>query len=151
MKSFWLIEGEKLKMTKINIMDASAILAYLQEETGEHIVEAALEDAPCWITTINACEVLSKLCEKGRPINEAQIQLYNLNLFIVDFDLDLALRAAALRSLTSSFGASLGDRACLAFAQRAAEQHSPVVYTTDHNWSKIKWPFKVTLLRSRKA
>ena len=134
-------------MTKINIMDASAILAFLQDENGKHIVKEALYDAPCWITTVNVCEVLSKLSEKGMPIADAQASLYDLNLFIVDFDLDLALRAAAMRPATSPIGASLGDRACLALAQRTAGEGTPVVYTTEHGWTKLKWPFKVTLLR----
>ena len=130
-------------------MDASAILARIQNEKGGHLVEAAFDEAPCWITTVNACEVLSKLYEKDAPITEAQEWLRKMDLIVVDFDLDLALRAAAIRMLTKPIGASLGDRACLALAQQATAKYTPVVYTTEQSWTKIKWPFKVVQLRMR--
>ena len=56
--------------------------------------------------------------------------------------------AAALRVRPRPLGASLGDRACLALAQHAADaQMTAIVYTAEQAWMRIKWPFKVVLIR----
>jgi len=131
-----------------NVLDASAVLAYLQQENGQDSVEAALDEGPCWMTTVNTCEVLSKLCEKGMPPQEAQATVDDLGLTVVDFDAELAALAAFLKISTRRIGASLGDRACLALAEQIThKQASPVVYTAEQAWAKIKWPFKLAVIR----
>ena len=135
-------------MSKVGVLDASAVLAYLQEEDGQDRVEAALEEGPCRMTTVNTCEVLGKLCEKGMPPPEAQAALDDLGLIVVNFDEELARLAAILRLRTRSIGASLGDRACLALAEQTARPPvTAIVYTADHAWAKLKWPFRVVLIR----
>lgn len=135
-------------MNNINIMDASAILAYLQGEKGTEIMEEALDACPSWMTTVNYCEVLGKLCDKGMPADQAQLVIQDLGLVIVDFDMDLAWRAAKMRKTTVAIGASLGDRACLALAERTGRQaFKPIVYTAEQSWAKIAWQFKVALIR----
>src|SRR5262245_11125936 len=131
-------------MGTIAIIDASAVLAYLQEEKGEEVVESALDAGPVWITTVNACEVLGKLCEKGMPASEADAALSELGLTEVVFDGELARLTAKLRVKTMGIGASLGDRACLALAERAVETSSDVdrntvLYTAERSWAKLKW------------
>jgi len=138
-------------VSSVNIIDASALLAYLQQEKGQDIMESALDSRPSWITTINYCEVLGKLCERAMPPAEAQSALDDLGMTILDFDLDLARRAAILRVRTKPIGASLGDRACLALAQRTAHsQLTPIVHTAELSWTKLKWPFKIVLIRPAK-
>lgn len=136
-------------MSKIGVLDAPAVLAYLQQEGGEDAVESALDAGPCCITAVNACEILGKLCEKGMPPPEAQATLNDLGLTVISFDAELALLAATLRARTKSIGASLGDRACLALAQQQATagQVTPIVYTAEQAWTRLKWPFKVVLIR----
>lgn len=135
-------------MSKVSVLDASAVLAYLQQEKGQDSVEAAMEAGPCFLSTVNLCEVLGKLCDKGLPLKEAQAAMDDLGLFIKDFDAEAASLAAMLRSRTKSIGASLGDRACLALAEQAATaQNAPIVYTAEQAWAKLKWPFKVTVIR----
>ena len=135
-------------MSKVNILDASAVLAYLQQEKGQDKVEAAMDASPCWITTVNLCEVLGKLCEKGMPPEEALAAVNDLGLTVMDFDAELAALAAFLRVRTKPIGASLGDRACLALAEHAAHAHAgPIVYTAEQAWTKLKWPFKVVVIR----
>lgn len=135
-------------MSKVGVLDASAVLAYLHEEEGQARVEAALEEGPCRMTTVNTCEVLGKLVEKGMPLPEAQAALDDLGLIVVNFDEELARLAAILRVRTRSIGASLGDRACLALAeQTAGTQVASIVYTAEHAWAKLKWPFRVVLIR----
>jgi PIN domain nuclease of toxin-antitoxin system len=135
-------------VSKISVLDASAVLAYLQQEKGQDRVEAAMDAGPCWLSTVNLCEVLGKLCDKGMPVEETQAAVDDLGLVIKDFDAKSAALAALLRARTKSIGASLGDRACLALAEQAAKsQNAPIVYTAEQAWAKLKWPFKVTIIR----
>lgn len=135
-------------MGKVCILDASAVLAYLQQETGEERVDAALDSGPCWLSAVNLCEVLGRLVANGMPPDEAQAAVDELGLLIVDFNSEQAALAASLWPRTLAIGASLGDRACLALAGRAADSHEPpTVLTAERAWLKIKWPFKVALIR----
>jgi PIN domain nuclease of toxin-antitoxin system len=135
-------------VSKVNVLDASAVLAYLQQEKGQDRVEAALDGAPCWLTAVNLCEVLGKLCERGMPPKESQAAVDDLGLVVIDFDAELAALAAFLRPRTKPIGASLGDRACLALAEQAAHnQATPSVYTTEQAWANLRWPFKVVVVR----
>jgi PIN domain nuclease of toxin-antitoxin system len=52
---------------------------------------------------------------------------------IVSFDFDLAMRAAALEGVTRLRGLSLGDRVCLALAQRSG---LPAI-TMDKAWAEV--------------
>ena len=135
-------------MNKTRILDASAVLAYLQQEKGQERVEAAFDEGPCRMTTLNICEVLGKLCEKGMPLADAQAAFQDLGVIAVDFDEELAGLAALLRVRTRSIGASLGDRACLALAERTARApDTAVVYTAEHAWGRLRWSFKVAVIR----
>ncbi len=135
-------------MSKVSVLDASAVLAYLQQEKGQDRVEAALDAGPCWLSTVNLCEVLGKLCDKGMPPQEARAAVDDLGLFIKDFDAESAALAALLRGRAKSIGASLGDRACLALAEQAANSRVTLtVFTAEQGWAKLKWPFKVTVIR----
>lgn len=135
-------------MSKVGILDASATLAYLQRERGCDVVESALDAGPCSMTAVNLSEVLAKLCERGMPLEDAGASVDDLRVDIVDFDKELAVLAASLRGRTRPIGASLGDRACLALAMRTAQgRNTPVVYSTEQGWGKLKWPFKVLLIR----
>ena len=135
-------------MSKVSILDASVVLAYLQQEQGQDRVEAALDAGECWLTAVNLCEGLGKLCEKGMPLPEAQSAIDDLGLAVMNFDAELAGLAASLRVKTKPIGASLGDRACLSLAEQTAKTHETVVvYTAEQTWVKLKWPFKVVVIR----
>jgi PIN domain nuclease of toxin-antitoxin system len=135
-------------VSDLNVLDASALLAYLQGEKGEDVVEAVLDSGQAWVTTVNYCEVASKLCQGGMPTDEAREVIDNLRLAVASFDLDLAVIAADLRVRTQKIGASLGDRACLAFAeQKRRLKTRPVVYTTESSWKKLDWEFEIKLIR----
>jgi PIN domain nuclease of toxin-antitoxin system len=139
-------------VSKVNILDASAILAYLQQEDGQDKVEAAFDLAPSWVSAVNYCEVVSKLCEKGMPSAEAHDVMDDLAMTVVDFDISSARLTADLRVRTKAIGASLGDRACLALAEHAMKSaSSPIVYTAEIAWTKLKWPFQMVLIRNAKS
>ena len=91
------------------VLDASAVLAWLQEELGADQVEAVMDRAG--ISAVNAAEVLHKLITRGMPAAEAQQVLDQLALPVVDFTEKMSRECAALSKYA---GLSLGDRACLA-------------------------------------
>lgn len=102
----------------------------------------------CFMTTVNMCEVLGKLCDAGVPINEASKAMADLGLTFVDFDAELAKTAAEMRATTKAIGASLGDRSCLALARKMAHNGQvAVALTAEQAWGKLRWPFKVVAIR----
>lgn len=113
------------------VLDASAVLALLNQEPGADQVEALLADSS--ISAVNAAEVLTKLVDAGMPDEEALESLELLGLDIVDFDLQLAMQSASLRQPTKKKGLSLGDRCCLALGLRSGYE----VVTAEREWAKL--------------
>lgn len=115
------------------VLDASAVLAYLQQEAGWDRVESALLGDRCILSSVNLAEVLSRLADWGVPLDEAQARLGALDLEAVAFDGSLAYLTAALRPPTRPLGLSLGDRACLALARR----RDLIALTADRGWTRL--------------
>jgi len=113
------------------VLDSSAILALLLTEPGADIVAGYLPDA-C-LSAVNLSEVMSKLCERGMPPEDARQAVANMGVDVVAFDDDQAQRTGALRPATRALGLSLGDRACLALAQLRGV---PAV-TADQVWRQV--------------
>jgi len=90
-----------------NVLDASAVLAYLFGETGADKVELLLANSI--ISRINATEVLTKLVQDGLIVDEAKETFDKLNLEVAEFDENQSLKAGELRPLTKHLGLSLGD------------------------------------------
>ena len=127
-------------MTKY-ILDASAVLAVLNGETGAAVVLPLLAESA--LTTVNLAEVGTKLLDAGMTEAAAIAAVNGLGIAeIAPFAESLAWEAARLRLPTKPFGLSLGDRACLALA---AQRKLPAV-TADKEWAKL--PFcKVVIIR----
>src|SRR4051794_17467658 len=107
--------SKKSRMAKA-ILDSSAILAVLNNEIGSQIVIAILDDA---ITSaVNHAEVVSKLVERGATLEQARVMLRTIDVAVVEFDRPMAERVGELRGTTKRLGLSLGDRACIALAER---------------------------------
>jgi PIN domain nuclease of toxin-antitoxin system len=113
------------------VLDASAVLAVIQDEAGSERVEPHLRTAA--INAVNLAEVVTKLQEHGFTDAEIGEMLQLLDLDVHPFDAPMAIAAGLLRSATRRAGLSLGDRACLAFAigTRAT------VLTTDRAWATL--------------
>ncbi len=124
-----------------SVLDASALLAFLNDEPGSATVEAALPRAA--VSAVNLSEAATVLVEHGADPVEVRALLEGLGLDVVPFDALLAYRAAALRPATRAFGLSLGDRACLALAG----QLDVVALTADRSWGRIKIPVEIRLIR----
>ncbi|MDQ3129919.1 MAG: type II toxin-antitoxin system VapC family toxin [Acidobacteriota bacterium] len=114
-----------------NVLDASAVLAFLFGEKGADRVEVLLETSV--ISRINATEVLTKLVQDGLTVDEAKATFDKLNLEVAEFDEKQSLKSAELRPLTKHLGLSLGDRCCLALAMT---ENLPAV-TADRNWAAL--------------
>jgi ribonuclease VapC len=127
----WKIGGAKSsasgKMANA-VLDSSAVLAVLNAEPGADLVTAVLDDAV--ISTVNYAEVVTKLVERGSTDAQARAALRAIALTTVDFDFELAHRTGLLRSNTLRRGLSLGDRACLALAEREGVP----AFTADRSW-----------------
>jgi len=123
------------------VLDASALLAMLQDEPGGDIVQELLETAA--ISSVNWSEVTQKALERQMEIEELRHDLEALGLEILPFTAVLAETTARLRSATRKVGLSLGDRACLALA---AVLGLPAV-TTDRIWPDLGLPIKIRVVR----
>jgi len=123
------------------VVDASALLAYLQREQGCGRVEQALRGA--FISTVNWCEVVQKL--RARSIDDKAVgeNLEILGLRFLPFTRQHAGKAGELWSITAAFGLSLGDRACLA---TGIIENMPVM-TADQVWQKLPLPLTIELIR----
>lgn len=114
-----------------SVLDASALLALLQDEPGAEAAAGAIgEDAA--ISAVNVAEVLSKLAEAGADPALAMARIEALDEALVVYPLERGdlVEIARLRPLTRERGLSLGDRAALALAGRL---QLPVL-TTDQAW-----------------
>jgi ribonuclease VapC len=123
------------------VIDASALLAMLQDEPGSNRVVEALPDAA--ISAVNISEVVAKLCDRGFGQDQARETLEMLSLNVVDFDLSQAVAAGGLRPSTQSLGLSLGDRACLALAASSGA----TALTADRAWAQLKIGVSVDMIR----
>lgn len=123
------------------VLDASALLAYLQEEPGSQVVDEILHDAS--ISAVNWSEVMQKSLAAGVTTNGLREDLEALGLVIRPFDANHADIAARLWQDTDKFALSLADRACLGLAMI---ENLPV-FTTDKAWEKAKLPLKIKVIR----
>ncbi len=114
------------------VLDASALLALLQQEPGAETVETLLEEAV--ISSVNWSEVVQKSLDRGVELDNLREDLEALGLSIAPFDVEDAEIAAALRRGTAELGLSLADRACLALASRL----SIPALTTDSAWAELR-------------
>ena len=113
------------------VLDASALLALLNDEPGAAKVAEILGDAR--MSSVNLAEVVSHFIHAGMPAAEVDAMLHPLPVEIVAADQGLAHIAGRLRAVTASAGLSLGDRFCLALAKRDG---LPAM-TADKQWRTV--------------
>lgn len=127
-------------MSKV-VLDASALLALVNQEPGQAVVAELLPRS--LVSVVNASELVAKLTDQGMPKNEIQDVLVALNLTVVPFDEGQGLIAGYLRPVTKHLGLSLGDRACLALG---LQTQCPVV-TADKAWAKLEVGVGIQVIR----
>ncbi|MBD2502919.1 PIN domain-containing protein [Anabaena azotica] len=123
------------------VVDASAILALLNQESGSEEVLQFIGNAT--ISTVNLSEIIAKLAEGGIPEEDIQQILSNFHLKVVPFDEEQALIAGMLRPASKPIGLSFGDRACLALG---IVLNKPVI-TTDRLWSNLNVGIEIRVVR----
>lgn len=119
------------------VLDASAVLAYLNDEPGGGEVTEVIA-ATARIGAANWAEVLSKLAERGQAPADVVSRLRDAGVLgalleVEPLTADDAVVIAQLRTRTRDAGLSLADRACLALGARLA---LPVV-TADRAWQDL--------------
>lgn len=113
------------------ILDASALLALIKNESGADKVEPLLGFIV--MSSINVSEAAAILLESEMSSQEVQDCLLPLISVIMPFDEEQAFQAADLKKQTKKQGLSLGDRACIALG---IKMQLPV-YTADRIWQEV--------------
>ncbi len=125
------------------LLDASALLAVIYEESGAEEVHEALRGATA-ISSVNVGEVVACLDEDGWTRREVAEVIDGFDMEIVPFDTATAVVSGELRSRTRRVAVGLGGRACLATAQRLGIR----VMTADPAWRRLRLPgVKVRCIR----
>lgn len=113
------------------VLDASAVLAVIQEEPGAERIEAHL-DTGC-ISAVNLAEIVGKLQDRGLGDSEIDELIALLDLDTRILDKEGAVFMGKLRQTTKHAGLSLGDRACLALAHSIGA----TAITMDRAWKSL--------------
>ena len=107
-----------------------------------HRVNDAIRDGAV-ILTVNLAEVVTRILERGSDEADMRRILTAIDPTVVAFDEELAYRAGLLRSVTRSAGLSLGDRACLALAERLGVP----ALTSDRAWANLQIGIQIEVIR----
>lgn len=110
-----------------SVLDASAVLAFLQGEPGADAVEPVLV-AGAHCSTVNWSEVAQKVRAAGADWRIARSLLLSYGLRVESATVEDGERAAEL--WRSGAGLSLADRFCLALGERM----EATVWTADGDW-----------------
>jgi ribonuclease VapC len=123
------------------VLDSSAVLAVFRSEPGADLVLDHAKGAA--ISAVNLVEIVSTVIDRGGTAAAARRNVARLQMTVVSFDEGQAQSAAELRPLTRHLGLSLGDRACLALAQKLGA----TVLTGDRHWAQLDLGVEIQLIR----
>ena len=123
------------------ILDASALLAFLFNESGRERVAEHVESS-C-LSAVNLTEVIGKFVQHGHSADLVLGKIMASTIEVVPFSPPDAALAASLLPRTKPFGLSLADRACLALA---ITRGVPVL-TADRAWAGLDIGVAVYVIR----
>lgn len=123
------------------VLDASALLAYLQDEPGNQAVEAVLAESV--MSSVNWAEVAQKSIAAGVVVEGMREDLEALGLTLTPFSAEDAEITGRLWLQTRQAGLSLGDRACLSVGMRL---NVPVL-TCDRLWQTLGLALAIRVIR----
>lgn len=123
------------------VLDASALLCFLQDEPGCDQVESVLPEAV--ISSVNWAEVVQKSVAADVDVDGMRDDLEALGLKVLVFTAEEAELAGRLWRQTRQVGLSLGDRACLSVGIGL----KATVLTADRIWMTLGLPVIVQCIR----
>ncbi|WP_342267542.1 type II toxin-antitoxin system VapC family toxin [Candidatus Tisiphia endosymbiont of Empis tessellata] len=134
--------SKSLIKTKKFLLDTSAIIALLKQESGYKILEDVIASSA--LSSVNLSELVSVLTRSNIKENEIDTIITDIVPDIIPFSESISIKAGKLISLTKDYGLSLGDRACIA----TGSYYNMEIYTTDKIWLKLsdKLPVKIILV-----
>ena len=113
------------------VLDASALLALLRNETGANAVADILDGA--LMSTVNVAEVVQIQAQQGVAAETSRMIFDSLPIIAMPPSREIAIAAGAMETMTRRKGLSLGDRFCLALAH----DQSAIAVTADRAWTEI--------------
>jgi PIN domain nuclease of toxin-antitoxin system len=125
------------------VLDASAVLALLNDEPGGEEVAKTLENAHCILSSVNLAETASRLADRGMPAEAIKAVVQSLPLAVMEFSAAQAFICGTLRPKARTLGLSLGDRACLATGM---DLQAPVLMA-DRAWLSLEIGVDVRAIR----
>ena len=123
------------------VLDASALLTMLFQEPGATTVADVIAEGAA-VSTVNLSEVAAALFRHQRDADHI-LRAVTTQVTVEPFTAEDALAAAALWAPSRAAGLSLGDRACLALAQRLGV---PAV-AADREWATVDLGITIQLVR----
>lgn len=114
------------------VIDASALLAFLQNESGTALVEAALLKGAA-ISCLTWTETAGKLIGAGESAQQVETVLSQLNVTTIPFDEAQMKLASYFYARRKPYGLSLGDCATLALAEHLGVP----VLAAERAWAKL--------------
>lgn len=127
------------------VLDASALLALLFAEPGAEAVADAIATGAA-ASAVSLGEVATVLVRNRRDA-ERILAPVREQIGVEPFTDNDALAVATLYPKTSRRGLSLGDRSCLALAQRF---RAPAL-TAEHVWAELELDIEIRLIRPRSS
>jgi PIN domain nuclease of toxin-antitoxin system len=114
------------------VMDASALLAFFNQEPGMIMVASELE-GDISISAVTYTEVIGKIVSAGGLQKTIEQDLLDLRLEPIAFDTKQAKMAAYFYARRKPYNLSLGDCATLALAEVLGE----AVITAEKRWAEL--------------
>lgn len=124
------------------LLDASALLAFLLNETGAHQVEKLFPQNPS-MSVVNFAEVIGRADRAEIEPDQARLAILALPVTLIPLDSEIAFQVGKMEKRLRPLGLSFGDRACLA----TGKVMNMTIVTADRIWVKAMPELDIQLIR----